>query len=457
MERPNLRILKNRLLTIPAIIIILALLFQTHRAQGTRYWNQNYGTRSNLLGGQVIGSVEDITAVYYNPGYLGLVEDAELIIGAKIYEYNNYNFEFGVVQNESLNSSRFGASPGFVGGSFAIDSAKTHKFFYSVLVREYSKIDFNHKLIDNNPDVTDTKMVSSDIYAIYNLRETWMGMSWAFSPIENFGIGITTFAAVRNEDQRNQITNTNLSNNDLVKIQYNATEYKYYNVRILFKVGGYWKLNEFSFGANFTVPSINLFGFGNTYLNISQTGIPDNNAIINYQENLKSFYRNSMNVAAGFSYRFNKSKIHLSLEFFNKVNLFRIMEPEPFVAQSIDSTITIEVTQELKSVLNIGLGYELYLNDSWSVYGSFFIDQNASVEKQKFEVLGLDKAIYHLTTGGNIKLGKAVITVGLEFAYSKSKFDDLFEDFDFGNQIPLGSGSITYFKIKGILSAAIQL
>ncbi len=52
-------------ITISLFVIILPAKLQS---QGTYYWNQNYGTRSNILGGQVIGSVEDITAVYYNPG-----------------------------------------------------------------------------------------------------------------------------------------------------------------------------------------------------------------------------------------------------------------------------------------------------------------------------------------------------------------------------------------------------
>ena len=63
-------------------------------SQGVYYWSQNYGTRSNLLGGLVIGSVNDVSATYYNPGYLGLVEDPEIIIGAKIYELNNYKISF---------------------------------------------------------------------------------------------------------------------------------------------------------------------------------------------------------------------------------------------------------------------------------------------------------------------------------------------------------------------------
>ena len=87
------------------LIISLVLIFMVDTrcfSQGVYYWSQNYGTRSNLLGGLVIGSVNDVSATYYNPGYLGLVEDPEIIIGAKIYELNNYKISFDEFEDENL-------------------------------------------------------------------------------------------------------------------------------------------------------------------------------------------------------------------------------------------------------------------------------------------------------------------------------------------------------------------
>ena len=136
---------------VSSIIIILILLSCKLYSQGTHYWNQNYGTRSNIIGGQVIGSVEDITAVYYNPGYLGLVTNPELIIGAHVYEYNDYQIKMENFRNLDLSSNKFATSPSFIGGSFKIDSVSVHKFFYSVLTREYKKSTFNFKRISKYP------------------------------------------------------------------------------------------------------------------------------------------------------------------------------------------------------------------------------------------------------------------------------------------------------------------
>ena len=53
---------------------ILQLLFISMAVfpQGGHYWTEQYGTRSILMSSAVIGGVEDLGAVYYNPGRLPL-------------------------------------------------------------------------------------------------------------------------------------------------------------------------------------------------------------------------------------------------------------------------------------------------------------------------------------------------------------------------------------------------
>ncbi|MCK5572460.1 MAG: hypothetical protein KAJ12_06850, partial [Bacteroidetes bacterium] len=46
-------------------IVLLLLLNISAPGQETYYWNIQYGTRSTLLGGAVIGSASDLSATYY--------------------------------------------------------------------------------------------------------------------------------------------------------------------------------------------------------------------------------------------------------------------------------------------------------------------------------------------------------------------------------------------------------
>jgi hypothetical protein len=384
------------------------------------YWNENYGARSNLLGGQVIGSVDNITAVYYNPGFLGLVKDAELIIGARIYEYNDYSVEFNGLPTKNLSSSKFTPSPGFIGGSFSIDSVRTHKFFYSVLVREDMDFTFNSNIVNTGYGL----IKSNNLLYDSDIRETWLGLAWAFSPVEKLGVGVTTFTAIRDEDHRDETVINTIDDTGNVKITHSILKNSYYNVRLLWKLGIYFREKNFTLGMNITTPSINLFGSGDSYLNIalSTARYRDGLLVTNYQEGLRSAYKNSYSIGAGGSYSFGRSKIHVSFEYFNKVNNYDIISQDPFVSQTSGDTIKYYYKSHLVPVINFGVGYELYISDKWSFYGSLYIDKNANATKTEFNKLIVNMPLYHLTTGLSFSIAKLDFTAGFELAYGRKDF-----------------------------------
>ncbi len=72
--------MKRLLLLLPLFSASLAF------SQGGHYWSEQYGTRSILMSGSVIGGTEDLGAVYYNPGRLALIENAAFLLSANLYE-----------------------------------------------------------------------------------------------------------------------------------------------------------------------------------------------------------------------------------------------------------------------------------------------------------------------------------------------------------------------------------
>ena len=71
-------------------------------AQDAHYWNIQYGTRSTLLGGAVIGSVSDLSATYYNPGAVALFEDTKFILSARVYQLETITVEDGAGNGRDL-------------------------------------------------------------------------------------------------------------------------------------------------------------------------------------------------------------------------------------------------------------------------------------------------------------------------------------------------------------------
>jgi len=85
------------------ILFLISILFPNISfSQTTHYWNIQYGTRSTLLGGAVIGSVSDLSATYYNPGAVALFEDTKFILSAEAYQFDNYTVKDGADEGEDL-------------------------------------------------------------------------------------------------------------------------------------------------------------------------------------------------------------------------------------------------------------------------------------------------------------------------------------------------------------------
>src|SRR5438046_10559316 len=88
--------------------------------QDGHYWSQQYGNRSILMSGSVIGGVEDLGAVFYNPGRLAVISNAAFLLSANVYEYNSIQISnaFGSAKNASR--SDFKGVPTLAAGTFKI-------------------------------------------------------------------------------------------------------------------------------------------------------------------------------------------------------------------------------------------------------------------------------------------------------------------------------------------------
>ena len=87
-----------------AAAALLAGLAGDAAGQDSHYWATQYGNQSRLLAGAVIGSVADVSAVFYNPGALALIESAELLLSGNVFEYTAVDYR-GLVGGEERSSA----------------------------------------------------------------------------------------------------------------------------------------------------------------------------------------------------------------------------------------------------------------------------------------------------------------------------------------------------------------
>jgi hypothetical protein len=130
-------------------------------------------------------------------------------------------------------------------------------------------------------------------------------------------------------------------------------------------------------------------------------------------------------IGAGAGFRFKKSQLHLSAEWYDQVDKFAVLDPADYIGQSTGDTLRREVIQELSEVLNFGAGLELYLSEKFSGFGSFATDFSAlgsevaalyeSAEKINAATSKWD--LYHISVGAAFEVARAVLTVGTAYAF----------------------------------------
>src|SRR5690349_17059411 len=112
---------------------LLALGSSALWAGDAHYWTNQFGTKSDLLSGAVIGGMIDASQAYYNPGALGLIKDRSLVLSGSAFEYATV--QVGQGDREKLTTTNAGALPNFLAGTLPFRGPDGQTLSYSVFTR----------------------------------------------------------------------------------------------------------------------------------------------------------------------------------------------------------------------------------------------------------------------------------------------------------------------------------
>jgi hypothetical protein len=413
-----------------ATALALLLCLQSSQGQDTQYWNIQYGTRSTLLGGAVIGSVSDLSATYYNPGALGLSRASGLILSTGVYEGNSLTLDGSGIQKRQISSFGFNVAPSLVAGRFPADSGASDRLAYSLLTRQRANLNLQWRFVgaqETIPGVRGSGSVSQEAALLQDLSEMWAGFTWSRSLSKVVGIGVTTYFALRSQEKGVSLSANTLTDSAGVAGLTYETNHDYYNVRLLWKAGLAVDLSPLSLGFTLTTPSVNLFGSGSAYVNTYSNGvdangdgIPDPLFVADYQEKLSSVYRSSWAVGIGASYQMDRFRFDVSAEWYAAVSRFNVLEPGTFNGQSTSAEYQNTFSAALASVLNFGVGIEYDAGEHTSWYASAITDNSGAETGSgtNFAVSSID--YINVTGGGIFSFGRSKITLGLGYAFGNS-------------------------------------
>ena len=236
-----------------ALVPVMALCWPVGlEAQDAHYWSQQYGTRAELLGGAVVGSILDLASTYYNPGALALMQDPSVLLSAKAFETRRISLLDADGNTAGFEDARTGLSPSLF--TTLIPLAQ-RRIAFSVFTRETFKVNTSARV--EQALATEPGTVAAEYHVDYDLSDTWFGVTWARPIRPGLGFGVTPYLAVRSQRNRQEAFVQTESDSGAAVGMF-IDDYRYTNYRLLMKAGVSWLEEPWSAGLTVTTPSLGL-------------------------------------------------------------------------------------------------------------------------------------------------------------------------------------------------------
>ena len=439
----------NSVLRLTIVIILLFSSGSHASSQNGHYWTQQYGTKSMLLSGSVIGGVEDLGAVYYNPARLSQIEGKLFVLSADVYEYNALKVKDPFGDKTSISQNDLSGIPNLTAGTFTIPFLKNHYFGWSIMVRGNTDLSFNYKNDvheDVFNDIPGTEYFGAELGILSKTKEQWFGGAWAYPFNDKLSIGLSGFLSVLDIAKG---TTTNLY--ALTEAGQTATfqdskEIKFHHISALLKLGLSYQREKAIYGLTIKTPQLGIDGnakFNKEYIFVGIEGVHENpyQFIATHQKELATNYRSPWSLGIGTSQQLgSRLTVYASSEYYMNVKEYTLFEAKDYISQSSNEINSFKYTDKLKSVINGGFGLEFVLSDKIRAYGSFCTDFSA-VEDNPISFIGnkesatnstLKADFYHFGGGFVLSFKKADITFGTTYTGGKQYMSRAF-NFPSGN------------------------
>ncbi|MDZ7624402.1 MAG: hypothetical protein U5J96_08175 [Ignavibacteriaceae bacterium] len=403
------------------IAILFTVLSAELPAQENNYWNIQYGTRSTLLGGAVIGSVSDLSATFYNPGAIALFPDVKFILSAQVYQLDNYTIKDGAAEGKDLEYSSIVPSPNFVAFDLGFDFLGDDRLALSILTRQNSDLEFSTRIIDSLEVIESSpgkESFAGGINSAKKFNDVWGGITYSTKLNKIIGLGVTGYVSYRSHKATSLTILQALQSNGDIASYSNITNYRFNNCRTLLKAGIGFNLNPLTIGLTVTSPSLNIFGTGSVGTHLFISGIDTNRFDSNYQEEIESKFNSSWAAGLGGAYNFGKIKLHFSTEWYDAISKFDVLDTESYLSQSSGEVLTNDLTHEAKSIINFGVGLDYFASDSLIFSLSVTSDFSAYIENTSTNLATYSAwDLFHVAGGSTFPIWKSEITIGVVYSF----------------------------------------
>jgi hypothetical protein len=396
------------------------------QGQAGNHWTEQFGNRSMLLSGAVIGSVSDLGLVFYNPARLALVEKPAFVLTAKAYQWDRLKLQDGLGEGVDLKDTNFGGAPTLAAGAFTAPFLEGHKFAYAFLTRRRDETDVFLRT-ERSGDILEgfpgEEFFSSTAGILASMKEDWIGLSWAHAVGGRWSVGLSSFYYnLKRKSNLSLNLRTLTEANDIVVLSRIRT-FGYQDQGLLWKAGLAGDFHPLTVGLTVTSPRVSVLANGRIQYEDILAGLDpdggqelDNGLVTSVQNNLPAVTRSPWAMGVGAGVTWGNAVIHVSGEWYSAVPKYVVTEAKSFQAQSTGELTEYRIVEELESVVNGAIGIEWHRGENLSVFAS--VARNASATpRERSSFLALQDEVS--TTSVRLNLQQ----VGGGFVLSTFYFD----------------------------------
>lgn len=476
---------KIRMLVIKILAYsILLLVSKSLLAQDSHYGTHQFGTRSALMGGAVVGFARDNSAIFYNSGSLAFVDSNSITISANVYQMENFSISDADGLQPALKNSPIGSVPLMVSGMLGKSNHRT-KIGYGVI----SPVGFNFKassqITGRLPVVNDFESPGNELFVGQSslrseLNEVVGILGIGYKINRHWGIGISHFAIGRALNYNNSVSSRyylNDANHTLTSYS-QSRSVNYFHLRYSMKLGLCYRSKRFSGGFTILPPSIGVGGNGVVSADVLGTnvlydGVRTNVLLNDRQENLKVRYKSPFSMALGANWTYSRVTYGLSLEYYAPIDLYTVLDsrpselvnPLPFY-NTLNNKDFLTQKDGAKQVFNFAFAFEYVISrhltfvSSLRTNQSFYSNQLKEYKGLKTEITTWD--LYHLRGGLIIKQGHSQLSIGLIYGTGSDSKRSQINEFSIPDELRVIQpqsrfGSASYSSIGFLLGYSFLL